>query len=140
MSNPDKPTLIAIVEINAPIAKVWELWNNPVDIMQWNNLSDDWHTTKAENDLRVGGEFLYAMGLKDGSFSFDFTGMYDEVIPYQLISYTLNDGRRSIITFSDDNPVILTETFEPEDTQSHDAQRDYCQAVLNSFKKHVEGK
>lgn len=140
MSRPDKPTLTATTEINAPIAKVWELWTNPADIMQWNNLSDDWHTTRVENDLRVGGAFLYAMGLKDDSFSFDFTGVYDEVIPYQLISYTLNDGRRSVITINNDNPVVLTETFEPEDTQPHNMQREFCQAVLNSFKRHLEGK
>jgi uncharacterized protein YndB with AHSA1/START domain len=29
----------AIIEINAPIEKVWQLWTSPADIMQWNNLS-----------------------------------------------------------------------------------------------------
>lgn len=140
MSSTNKPTLTATTEIYAPIAKVWELWNNPDDIRQWNNLSDDWHTTKAENDLRVGGKFFYAMGLKDGSFSFDFTGVYNEILPYQFISYTLNDGRRSTITFKDGSPVKLTENFEPENTQPFDMQRDFCQSVLNTFKAYVEGK
>ena len=44
--------------VNAPLEKVWNAWSNPEDIMKWNSASDDWHTTKAVNDLRVGGRFL----------------------------------------------------------------------------------
>lgn len=139
MSNPNKPILTASIEINAPIAKVWTFWNNPADIMQWNNHSDEWHNTKVENDLRVGGQFLYAMATKDGSSKFDFAGTYDKVETHRLISYTLNDGRRSIIKFEGENPVKLTENFEPEASLAFDIQRDFCQAVLNSFKRHVEG-
>jgi uncharacterized protein YndB with AHSA1/START domain len=126
------------VEVNAPIEKVWATWNTPEDIMIWNNVSADWHTPKVENDLRTGGQFLYVMGLKDGSFNFDFTGTYDEVKTNELISYTLNDGRRSTITFTGDNPVKISETFEPNDTDDIEMQRNFCQAVLQSFKKYTE--
>jgi uncharacterized protein YndB with AHSA1/START domain len=137
---PDNISIAVETEINAPIKKVWELWNTPADIAQWNNLSEDWHTTKVENDVRAGGRFLFVMGLKDGSFSFDFKGTYDEVKVNRLIAYTLDDGRRSTITFADENPVILTETFEPESTLPIDEQREFCQAVIDGFKRYVEGK
>jgi uncharacterized protein YndB with AHSA1/START domain len=125
-------------EINAPIEKVWACWNNPEDIAQWNNMSDEWHTPKVENDVRAGGRFLFVMGLKDGSFSFEFKGTYNEVETYRLITYTLDDGRRSTITFAGNIPVKLTETFEPETTNPVDMQRDFCQAVIDGFKRYVE--
>src|ERR1700760_704967 len=98
--NTEKPiSLTAEVEINAHIEKVWELWTNPDHIKQWNNMSDEWHTPKVENDLRPDGRFLYVMAKKDGSFSFDFTGAYDAVKTYELISYTLDDGRKTTNVF-----------------------------------------
>ena len=85
-------------------------------------------------------EYAPVMGLKDGSFSFDFEAIYDEVITHQFIRYTLTDGRQSAISFTGLNPVILTETFEPNSNDPIAMQRDFCQAVLNSFKRYAEAK
>ena len=42
--------------IDATIDKAWKLWTSPEHIIKWNSPSDDWHTPKAENDLKkVGG-------------------------------------------------------------------------------------
>jgi len=138
MNTTDKVLLTAEVEVNAPVEKVWELWNAPEAIMQWNNLSDDWHNTKVENEIRPGGRFLFAMGLKDGSFSFDFCGTYDEVVLNELIAYTLDDARKSTVTFAGKNPVKVTETFEANNADPVEMQRGFCQAVLNRFKNYVE--
>ena len=78
--------------VNAPVEKVWKLWTSPEHIIKWNNASDDWHTPKAENDLREGGKFLSRMEAKDGSFGFDFGGVYDVVKNNEYIEYTLGDG------------------------------------------------
>ena len=67
--------------------------------MQWNNASDDWHTPKAENDLRTGGKFLSRMEAKDGSMGFDFIGVYSTVEPYNHIAYAMEDGRLVDIYF-----------------------------------------
>jgi hypothetical protein len=64
--------------------------------------------------------------------------MYDEIINHQLITYTLDDCRKSIISFTGNNPVKIIENFEPDKTQPVDMQKVYCQAVLDSFKKYVE--
>jgi len=138
MSAPDKTALVAETEINAPIAKVWELWNNPEDIKQWNTPGADWHTTHAENDLRPGGRFLYVMEIKDNSFSFNFQGTYDEVKPCEFIRYTLDDGRKSTITFIDGNPIKLIESFEPDANEPLDIQRKFCKGVLDKFASYVE--
>ena len=138
MSKTDKTIITAETEVNAPIEKVWKLWNTPADIMRWNNISDEWHTPKVENDLCAGGRFLFVMGLKDGSSSFDFAGTYDEVKINKLISYTLNDGRKTTIAFTVRGRVKITEMFEAESTMPVDMQKDFCQAVLDSFKKYAE--
>jgi uncharacterized protein YndB with AHSA1/START domain len=125
-------------EIYAPIEHIWKMWNDPKDIREWNNINKDWHTPVVQNDLRPGGKFLYRMGKTDGSLSFDFTGKYDEVAEHELITYTLDSGRTATITFSQNYPVTLTETFEPGDEPSVEEQRNFCQAILNSFKNYVE--
>lgn len=64
------------VTIQAAIEKVWQAYTTPEAIVKWNTASDDWHTTMASVDLRVGGEFSSRMEAKDGSFGFDFAGTY----------------------------------------------------------------
>lgn len=125
-------------DIYAPIENIWKMWSDPNDIREWNNINEDWHTPLVQNDLRPGGAFLYRMGKKDNSLSFDFTGKYDEVIEYKLISYTLDSGRTATITFSQGYPVRLTESFEPGSEPSVEEQRHFCQAIINSFKNYVE--
>ena len=126
------------IGVGLPLEKVWQLWTNPADIMQWNNFAPEWHCPRAENDLRPGGTFLFVMALKDGSFQFDFTGVYDEVITNQLITYTLNDNRRARITFTPGDLVKITETFDPNKNDPAEMQESYCKAVLTSFKLYAE--
>jgi uncharacterized protein YndB with AHSA1/START domain len=124
--------------IQAPIDKVWRYWTDPTHIKKWNNASDDWYTPFAENDLKKGGKFLSRMESKDGKFGFDFGGVYDEVKTNELISYTMGDGRKVQISFLDGNGTTkISETFEPENTNSLEMQKDGFQAILDNFKKVV---
>lgn len=139
MENSTKTTLTVVTTVNAPIEKVWACWTLPEHITQWTNASDDWHTPKAENDLRVGGSFLTRMEAKDGSFGFDFIGMYDVVTIHEYIAYTLGDGRKVSISFAtNDNSVTVTENFEAESINSLELQQGGWQAILNNFKKYTE--
>ena len=125
--------------VHAPIEKVWKYWTEPDHIKRWNTASDDWHTTYAENDLKVGGKFLSRMEAKDGSFGFDFGGIYDEVRTPKYISYSLEDGRKVKITFnSKDNITEVTEVFDPESSNTIEMQQAGWQAILDNFKKYVE--
>ena len=125
--------------VNAPVEKVWEYWTTPKHIKQWNTATDDWHTTYAENDLRVGGKFLSRMEAKDGSSGFDFGGVYDKITENDFIKYTIGDGRKVEITFSGEgNETTIVESFETEDTHSIEMQRSGWQAILDSFKKYTE--
>ena len=125
--------------VKAPVEKVWKFWTLPEHITKWSNASDDWHTPFAENDLRLGGKFLSRMEAKDGSFGFDFGGVYDEVKANEVIAYTMDDGRKVQITFSSTgNETKIVETFEPENTNSIEMQRGGWQAILDNFKKYAE--
>jgi len=125
--------------IKSTIENVWKLWTTPEDIRQWNNPSEEWHTLKVENDLKDGGKFLFRMESKDGADGFDFSGTYDKVILNKLIEYTLDDGRKTINEFiQNENSVTITETFEPEAKTPLDVQKEFCQGVLDNFKKYVE--
>lgn len=127
--------------INAPVNKVWETWTIPEHITQWNNASPDWHTPVAENDLRVGGKFLSRMEAKDGSFGFDFEGIYDAVVNHELISYNLADGRNVKIIFIDKGyQTEVIETFDAENENPVEMQREGWQAILNNFKNHTESR
>lgn len=133
-------TLITVeATINSSIEKVWNKWTNPDDIIKWNHASDDWHTLKAENNLKVGEKFNYRMEAKDGSMGFDFWGTYSQIKPLELIESTLGDGRKMKISFKKDNgKTIVTEIFEAESVNSIELQQQGWQAILNNFKKYVE--
>lgn len=125
--------------INAPIEKVWNYWNEPTHIMQWNSASPDWHSPNAANDLRVGGSFSYRMEARDGSMGFDFAGTYDAVKEHELMEYTMGDGRRvQNIFHTKGNQVHLVVNFDAETENPIDMQRFGWQSILDSFKKYVE--
>lgn len=123
------------------LEKVWDYFTQPKHIINWCFASDDWHAPKAENDLKVGGTFSTTMAAKDGSMSFEFGGIYDEVIPLKKYSYAMGDGRKVTVKFDIlDGTVILTENFDPENENSIELQRGGWQAILDNFKKYLENK
>ncbi|HMI77473.1 MAG TPA: SRPBCC family protein [Ferruginibacter sp.] len=125
--------------INAPVEKVWELWSKPEHIIKWCSPSDDWHTPRAENDLRTGGKFNSRMEAKDGSMGFDFGGVYDEVRKNEYIEYTIGDGRKVKINFTPlGNSTKVVERFEAEDINPIEMQQGGWQAIMDSFKKYAE--
>jgi uncharacterized protein YndB with AHSA1/START domain len=125
--------------INSPIEKVWTLWTLPEHITQWNQADPSWHCPSASNDLKVGGKFSSRMEAKDGSFGFDFWGIYDQVVPNKLIAYTMGDGRKAEVTFtSSENKTQVITIFEAETENPVELQKGGWQSILNSFKKYAE--
>lgn len=125
--------------INADAQKVWKMWTEPQHIEKWNQASPDWECPHAENDVRVGGRFLSTMAAKDGSAQFDFTGTYTDVMPGQRLAYTMDDGRKADVTFTQlQNGVHIVVTFDMETMNSEEMQRAGWQAILDSYKHYVE--
>jgi len=126
---------------NAPVADVWKAWNTPGDIMKWNTPDPSWHTPSSENDLRVGGKFKNRMEAKDGSFGFDFEGIYDKVELHKEITYTMPDGRTATTLFtSQDGNTYIETTFDAETENDPEFQKQGWQAILDNFVNYVESK
>jgi uncharacterized protein YndB with AHSA1/START domain len=124
--------------VQAPLTAAWRAYTTPEDIVQWNAASEDWHTTRAEVDLKVGGAFLSRMEAKDGSVGFDFSGVYTRVEPETLFEYEFG-GRRALIEFAASGTGTLVRVrFDPEDENPVEMQREGWQSILNNFARHVE--
>jgi uncharacterized protein YndB with AHSA1/START domain len=125
--------------VHAPVEKVWAYWTAPEHMVNWSFASDDWHCPAATNDLQVGGTFVATMASKDGSMSFDFIGIYDEIEKHKRIRYHTTDDRMVVVLFeATENGTRLTETFDAENMNPVEMQQAGWQAILNNFKFYTE--
>lgn len=133
-----KITINALIE--APISKVWDYYTSPIHITNWNFASDEWFCPSASNDLRVGGKYSARMEAKDGSFGFDFEGIYDEVFHGDKFTFTMADNRSVSVLFESLSvSTKVTVIFDAEEVNSLEMQQAGWQSILNNFKKYAEG-
>lgn len=120
-------------------SKVWAYYTEPEHITKWNFAVPEWHCPKASNDLRVGGQYLARMEAKDGSFGFNYGGVYEEVDAPKRLAYRLGDGRKVTITFEaqGDRTRVVT-VFDAEKQNPEEMQKKGWQSILNNFKTYVE--
>jgi uncharacterized protein YndB with AHSA1/START domain len=127
--------------VKAKLNEVWDAWNTPADIKQWNTAQEDWHTTRSTVDLREGGKFLSRMEAKDGSVGFDFEGTYTRIVPKQIIEYRMSDGREVQVEFIErPDAVLVKNTFDAETENTPELQRQGWQAIQDNFGRYVEAK
>ncbi len=123
--------------VAAPIARVWQVYTTPADIMQWNAASSDWHCPSATVDLREGGSFSSRMEAKDGSMGFDFAGTYTRIVPQQLIEYAFGDRTAQVAFIGGAQGVLVRVSFDAETVYPAEQQRAGWQAILDNFARHV---
>ncbi len=133
-------TVITIeTTVDASLEKVWNYWIAPEHIVNWNAASPDWHTPRATNDVRVGGELFCRMEAKDGSFGFDLKGTYTAVEAMKQLDYVLEDERKVTVAFSDMNgKTLVVQHFEAENQNPIELQQAGWQAILTNFKHYTE--
>ena len=134
------PTVITVeADVNAPVEKVWNYYNNPDHVTKWNFAVEEWHCPWAKSDLRVGGQFSSRMEAKDGSFGFEFAATYTEVETNKKIVYVMGDGRRCTVSFLPiGNTTHMVIAFDAETQNPLEMQKGGWQAILNNFKKYAE--
>ena len=133
----DKITIAAV--INADAKKVWDYYTKPEHITKWNFAHPSWQCPSASNDMRVGGKYSARMEAKDGSFGFDFEATYDEIVPGEKFTYTMPNGRAVTVVFKKNGAQTeVVVTFDPEDQNPIDFQKQGWQAILDNFKKYTE--
>lgn len=124
--------------VRAPIDTVWAAYTSADDIVQWNAASEDWHTTRATVDLRVGGTFSSRMEAKDGSVGFDFAGTYTTIVPFRLIEYSFGDRTARVEFTEEHDAVTVAVTFDAESVHSIEQQQAGWQAILDRFARYTE--
>ena len=133
----EKITIEALVKADAE--KTWQYYTAPEHIINWNFASPDWHCPEAENDLEVGGVYSATMAAKDGSFSFDFWGIYSDLNIGKSYTLALGDLRRVEVTLTPDgDSTLVTVTFDAETENDVEMQRNGWQAILNNFEQYAE--
>jgi len=80
------------------------------------------------------------MEAKDGSMGFDFAGTYTKIVEHKRIEYAFGDRKAEVEFVPGPNGVVVRVTFDGETTHSEEQQRGGWQAILDSFKRHVEAK
>lgn len=137
------------VDVNKNMEVVWDVWNNPIHIVNWCFAWDDWSCPKALNDLKTGWKFSTTMAARDGSMSFDLEWEYTNVVDKKLIDYTIIDmqyweyyiekWRKVSLVFEDNwDKTTITETFDAEDIHSLELQKAWWQSILDRFKNYSE--
>ena len=130
--------------VAAPVAAVWRAFNEPDDILQW-DASDEWYTTRASNDLTVGGRLSLRIEPTDGGTGFDVVATYTRIEPNRLIECRMDDGQladRFVLVefFETAAGVTVRQTFEADPAQPDGSQRADWQAVLDRFARYVASK
>lgn len=130
------------IKIKALVAatpeKTWDCYTNPEHIVNWNFAIDTWCCPHAENDMRVGGTYKARMEAKDGSFGFDYEGVYTAIDPGKSMSYGLDNRMVHIAMEANDGGTLVEVTFDPEDQNPLDMQEQGWQMILNNFKAYTE--
>jgi uncharacterized protein YndB with AHSA1/START domain len=129
---------IACEIANSPEA-IWTYYTQPEHITNWNFASDDWHCPAAHNDLKVGGLYRVRMEAKDGSFGFDLEATYQSIVLGHSFTYIMSDQREVSFRLTQRDTLTHVEiTFEAENMNPIEMQREGWQSILNNFKKYAE--
>ena len=116
--------------------KVWEALLTPSWIQKWNHASDDWETTTVSVDLRIGGRYKAHMQAKDLSFEFDFETTFTEIKPHESYTYVMDEVNREVKVelIEQKGGVLVKESFDPEEENPIEIQREGWQAILDNLK------
>ncbi len=124
--------------VNADAKKVWDYYVGPEHIVNWNFADPSWHCPNAENDMKIGGIYNARMEAKDGSFGFNFEAIYTEINMGKNFTYEFG-GRKATVEFNNlgaQTEVIVS--FDAENENPIDLQKNGWQAILNNFKNYTE--
>ena len=132
-------TITVTALVHADAKKAWDYYTKPEHITQWNFADPSWQCPSASNDMRVGGKYAARMEAKDGSFGFDFEAIYDEIVDGQKFIYSMSDGRQVTVVFTGNGDQTKVDvSFDPEDQNPLEMQRNGWQAILDNYKKYTE--
>lgn len=136
-NNMDTITIGTIVR--STIKKVWDMWTDPRHVQNWNHLSRDWGFPFSKNDTPSGGPFVFNNSLEEDSPGFNYTRTYTEIILYEKLAYTVDNGWKVVVTFIEKgDEIYITQTLEIDPTSSKEISMEAWHGLLANFKNYVE--
>ena len=124
--------------VNAPLKKVWDSYTNAKHIVNWNFADPSWHCPSAETDMRIGGTYKARMEARDGSFGFDVEAVYLDISEGKYFDYELGDRFVRVEFKESGNQSEVVITFDPENENPVELQKNGWQAILDNFKNYTE--
>ncbi len=125
-------------KVKANAQKVWDYYTQPQHITNWNFADPSWYCPTATNDMKIGGHYIARMEARDGSFGFDFDAVYTEIVVGKEFTYEFG-GRSATVKFENQGDFTEVEiSFDPEEENSIELQRNGWQTILDNFKKYTE--
>ena len=122
------------IAVKDSMERVWECWTQTEHIKEWYHALDSWYVPSAEVNFKEGGKFEIKMAAMDKSGALSFNGKYDTIKKHERIDFTIDDGRKVVVTFQEtDNGILILEEFEGTSTQPPAAQEMGWQLILKSF-------
>ena len=132
-------TFTVSARISKPIDIVWQRFTQPAHIEHWSFENAERQVSETKNDLRIGGQFDTSTAAKDGSGKVEMVGTYTEVVDHERIAYTLDSGRKVLITFqTDGDATTVEEVVDREDSAGDAVEPAGWQTILDTFKAYCE--
>lgn len=128
------------ITILASAQKVWDYYTQSSHVAKWNVVDQRWKCGSSNIDFKEGGHFKNTMSLKDGSYSFDYEGVFESINAPEKIIFKTKDGRIVETTFEmlDPTTTKITQYIEPDKLNSFESQRQESYSILNNFHTYVE--
>lgn len=141
----DETTRLQVRRIYAaPVGAVYAAWTEPEQVGRWMAPSDDFRSTEATIDLRVGGRYRIVMHGPEGE-AHRVGGVYREIVPNRKLVYTWawesTPERESMVTIEfrpsgQGTELILThERFA--DTEARDKHQHGWKGCLERLGRYV---
>jgi uncharacterized protein YndB with AHSA1/START domain len=113
----------------APAEAVFDAWTSEDVLRRWWHREQDWETTEAEVDLRLGGVVRVVMRDPDTDFAHGGRGTYTEIDPPTRLAFTWTwdgDTRRTLIELDfEETDGVTTVTFTHSGLWDEEAVRSH---------------
>lgn len=115
VTTPADDLIVFTRDFDAPIEIVWKAMSDPRLLPRWMYCPDGWKMTTCEEDVRVGGKFLWKWDGPEGGTIMSMSGTYHEVDPPRRVVRT---EKMEMGCLPDDCEQLITLELAPLGTKT----------------------